>query len=120
MSTLNLSTTEEEFEGAHEAAIKHYVHGKEGGAVLDCTGFPDTYVPKGHGVILDAGTYKPQPIDGSDHAKLVGVVRSNTTVKMPSTGVMTQGTINNNALKYPFNANSLAVLKEQGIYNQVD
>ena len=33
------------------------------------------------------------------------------------TGVMTQGTINNNAVKYPFNANSLAALQALGIYN---
>lgn len=120
MSTLELSTTEEEFEGAYDAAIKHYIHGKEGGAVLDVTGFPDKYIHTGHGVILDAGVYKPQPVDGSEFAKLVGVVRSTTKAAKPSTGVMTQGTINSNATKYPFNANSLAALQVIGIYNQVD
>ncbi|MEE9408264.1 MAG: hypothetical protein V3V28_09335 [Polaribacter sp.] len=120
MSNLNLNTTEEEFEGAYDAAIKHYVHGKEGGAVLDMTGFSDAYVYKGHGIINDNGTFKPQPVDGSQYAKLVGVVRSNTKASKPSTGIMTQGTINNNAVKYPFNANSLAALQALGIYNQVD
>ncbi|WP_341215761.1 hypothetical protein [uncultured Wocania sp.] len=124
MSTLDLSTTEEEFEGAYDAAIKHYVHGKEGGLVLDLTGFTDPYIYKGHGIINDGTAqdpvYKPQPVDGSEHAKLVGVVRSNTKASKPSTGMMTQGTINSNATKYPFNANSLAALQAIGIYNQVD
>lgn len=124
MSTLNLSTTEEEFEGGYDAAIKHYVHGKEGGLVLDVAGFPDDVIHMGHGIIndgtADAPVYKPQPINGSEHAKLVGVVRSTTKKSMPSTGMMTQGTINSNATKYPFNADSLAALKAIGIYNQVD
>lgn len=120
MSEVNLSRTSEMFSDDYSVGIKHYVHGKEGGAVLDVTGFPDPYIYMGHGVINEGGVYKPQPIDGSKHDMLVGVVRSTTGVDMPSVGVMTQGTINNNALKYPFNANSLAVLKAQGIYNQVD
>lgn len=123
MSTIqDLSTTSEEFEGAYDAAIKHYVHGKEGGAVLDTTGFADSYIHTGHGVIFENDTYKPQPIDGSKDDKLVGVVRSTSKVVngTVSVGVMTQGTINNNAVKYPFNAASLAVLKGNGVYNQVD
>jgi len=124
MSELDLSITNEEFEGAYDAAIKHYIHGKEGGLVLDVTGFPDAFIYNGHGIINDgtelAPVYKPQPIDGSQDAKLVGVVRSNTNASKPSTGMMTQGTINNNAVKYPFNTASLAVLKAQGIYNQID
>lgn len=124
MATLDLSRKEEEFGDAYEVSIKHYVHGKEGGVVLDMTGFPDDVVHMGHGVINDgtasAPNYKPQPIDGSLYAKLVGVVRSTTKKSMPSTGVMTQGTINSNATKYPFNANSLSALKDLGIYNQVD
>lgn len=124
MAVLDLSTTEQEFESGYDAAIKHYIHGKEGGLVLDTTGYPDDAIYKGHGIIND-GTelvpiYKPQPIDGSQYAKLVGVVRSNTKKSKPSTGMMTQGTINSNATKYPFNANSIAALKLLGIYNQVD
>ena len=120
MSVLDLSTTSEEFHSSDSVGIKHYIHGKEGGAVLDTTGFTDVTIHAGHGVILEGGQYKPQPIDGSKDALLIGVVRSATKTSKPSTGVMTQGTINNNALKYPFNAASLAVLKGFGIYNQVD
>lgn len=118
---LDLDKTNESFSADQDGiAIKHYVHGLEGGRVLDMTGYPDDYVHEGHGVILDGSDYKPQPVDGSEHAKLVGVVRSTTRKSVPSTGVMTQGTINNAVLKYPFNANSLAQLKLQGIYNQED
>lgn len=126
MAVLDLSgSTPEEFsEGAASVGIKHYVHGKEGGAVLDATGFPDSYIYQGHGVLLDSasGDYKPQPVDGSipvDHS-LVGVVRSTTSASKPSVGVMTQGTINNNALKYPFDQASLDALQAIGIYNQPD
>lgn len=124
MKVLDLSTKTEEFGGDFDAAIKHYIHGKEGGVVLDFEGFPDNYAHIGHGII-NAGTptepnYKPQPIDGSEHAKLVGVVRSTTSKEFPATGMMTQGTINSNATKYPFNTNSLTVLKGLGIHNQVD
>jgi len=118
---LNLDKTNESFSADVDGiAIKHYIHGLEGGRALDMTGFADDYVHEGHGVILQAGVYKPQPVDGSADADLVGVVRSTTRKSVPSVGVMTQGTINNAVLKYPFNAASLAVLKLQGIYNQVD
>ena len=118
---LDLSTSSQEYGGGNDSiAIKNYIHGKEGGAVLDTTGFPDDYIYAGHGVILDSGVYKPQPVDGSEHAKLVGVVRSTTLKSKPSVGVMTQGTINNNALQYAFNTDSLAALQAIGIYNQVD
>ena len=121
MAELDLSTTSESFSAEIDGiAIKQAIHGLEGGRALDMTGFGDDYVYEGHGVILDAGAYKPQPVDGSEHAKLVGVVRSTTKKSLPSVGVMTQGTINNAVLKYAFNANSLAVLKLQGIYNQED
>lgn len=124
MTLLDLSTKKEEFGGDYDAAIKHYIHGHEGGLVLDFTGFPDKNVHKGHGII-NTGTatephYKPQPIDGSEHTKLVAVVLSTTSVDFPAAGTMTQGTINSNATKYPFNTASLAVLKDLGIHNQVD
>ncbi|WP_438423254.1 hypothetical protein [Aquimarina macrocephali] len=118
---LDLNRENESFQdGPWEVSIKHYVHGKEGGVVLDVTGFADDYICTGHGVINEGGVYKPQPIDGTKQALLVGVVRSTTRKEKPSTGVMTQGTINNNAVKYPFNTAALVVLKANGIYNQVD
>ena len=125
MAVLDLSQDEgtEYSQGIDGVAIKHYVHGKEGGAVLDTTGFPDDYIYEGHGVIKDAdGNYKPLPVDGAvpEGSALVGVVRSTTRKSKPSTGVMTQGTINNNVVKYPFNEAALTALKEIGIYNQED
>ena len=124
MALLDLSKTEETYNGGYDAAIKHYVHGKEGGVVIDFTDFPDNVMHKGHGIIKEGSDedpiYKPQPIDGSKHDKLVGVSNTTTTKSYPSTGMMTHGTINSNATKYPFNAASLKVLKEMGVYNQVD
>jgi len=117
---LDLSKTKESYFEYDGLAIKNYIHGMEAGRVLNTTGFTDENICEGHGVILDSGEYKPQPVDGSEHTKLVGVVRSTTKTSTPSVGVMTQGTINNAVLKYPFNANSLAQLKLQGIYNQED
>ena len=121
MSKLDLSTTSEAFGSANDSvAIKKYIHGKEGGTVLDTTGFSDNYIYAGHGVINENGVYKPQPTDGSKETMLVGVVRSTTRTSKPSTGVMTLGVINNNALKYPFKDASLAKLEAIGIHNQVD
>ena len=120
MGEVDLSKTSEMFADEYSVGIKHYIHGKEGGVVLDTTGFSDPYIYMGHGVIFQNGAYKPQPIDGTKHTDLVGVVRSTIKTSEKSVGVMTQGTINSNALKYPFNADSLAVLKAQGIYNQAD
>lgn len=118
---LDLNRAGEAFQdGSWEISIKHYIHGKEGGVVLDTRGFPDEYICQGHGVILERGVYFPQPVDGTKQDLLVGVVRSTTRTEKPSTGVMTQGTINNNAVKYPFSEEALAVLKTNGIYNQVD
>lgn len=124
MALLDLSTTKEVYEGGYDAAIKNYLHGKEGGLVLDFEGFPDNVVHKGHGIIND-GTedvpvYKPQPIDGSKHAKLIGVANIAIRKSFPSGGMMTHGTINSKATKYPFNKASLDVLKDLGVYNQVD
>lgn len=124
MAILDLGTTTQEFEGGYDAAIKHYIYGKSGGLVMDVTGFPDDYIYKAHGIINDGTAdepiYKPQPVDGSQHAKLVGVVMATMKKSKPSTGMMTQGTINNKATKYPFTANSLAVLKTLGIHNLED
>lgn len=100
MAEVDLSKTSEMFADEYSVGIKHYVHCKEGGAVLDTTGFTDPYIYMGHGVIYENGEYKPQPTDGSKHANLVGVVRSTTKTSEKSVGVMTQGTINSNALKY--------------------
>ena len=121
---LSQSTSVEYSEGIDGAAIKDYVHGKEGGAVLDVTGFPDAYIYEGHGVIQETatGAFKPLPVDGilpTGHT-VYGVVRSTTSAARPSTGVMTQGTINNNVVKYAFSQALLDALQAKGIYNQVD
>ncbi len=118
---VDLSNKKEEYgNGRDGIAIKKYSHGIEGGVALDCKDFPDDYICAGHGVIKEEGVYKPQPVDGSKHAFLVGVVRATTSISRPSVGVMTSGYINNAVLKYPFSADSLGKLKEEGIYNQED
>lgn len=126
MAILDLSTKEgdEYSEGLGGTAIKHYVHGIEGGVVLDVDGFDDKYIFEGHGVIQEdaSGEYKPLPVSGnipSGHT-LIGVVRSTTKTSRPATGVMTHGTINNNVVKYPFSAAQLTTLRDLGVYNQVD
>ena len=118
---VNLEGIKESFQdGSWEVSIKHYIHGKEGGVVLDTEGYEEDYIHTGHGVILEGDNYKPQPVDGTKHELLVGVVRSTTRTEKPSTGIMTQGTINNNAVKYPFSKEALKVLKTNAIHNQVD
>lgn len=126
MAVLDLSQSEatEYSEGIDGVAIKHYVHGKEGGAVLDTTGFTDKFIFEGHGVIQETatGALKPLPVNGviPEGHTIYGVVRSTTRTSKPSTGIMTQGTINNNVVKYAFDATTLEALKTIGIYNQVD
>lgn len=116
----DLSTTSNTYDTKDGIVIKNYVHGKEGGVVLDFTGFPDDIVCEGHGIILQSGDYKPQPVDGSLDTLLVGVARSHVRKEDPNCGVMTHGTINSAAAAYPFNAASLTALKTLGVYNQED
>lgn len=126
MAILDLSTVagDEYSQGIDGAAIKNYVHGIESGVVLDVTGFADAYIYEGHGVIIETATseYKPLAVDGVIPAAhtLVGVVRSTTRTSHPATGVMTHGTINNNVVKYPFSAAQITLLRDLGVYNQVD
>lgn len=126
MAILDLSTVagDEYSQGIDGTAIKNYVHGKESGAILDVTGFADAYIYEGHGILIETATgeYKPQPVDGSITAghTLVGVNRSTTLTSKPAVGIMTHGTINNNVVKYAFDAASLAALQALGVYNQVD
>jgi hypothetical protein len=126
MAILDLSTVAgvEYSEGIDGTAIKHYVHGIEGGGVLNVTGFADAVIYEGHGVIREdsTGEYKPLPTTGTIPAShtLVGVVRSTTLASKPAVGIMTQGTINNNVVKYPFSAANLLLLKAEGVYNQID
>ncbi|CAL67393.1 hypothetical protein [Christiangramia forsetii] len=122
MAVLDLSVEEQKeySEGIDGVAIKKHIHGLEGGAVLNMTGFPDRFIFEGHGVIREDGEFKPQPVDGAKGALLVGVVRSTTRTAKPSTGVMTGGYFNNEVVKYKFNQNSLDALKALGIYNQPD
>ena len=126
MAILDLSTVagDEYAQGIDGTAIKHYVHGIESGVVLDATGYADKYIYEGHGVIQETATgeYKPLPISGTLPAghTLVGVVRSTTRTSHPATGVMTHGTINNNVVLYPFSEAQLLLLRDLGVYNQVD
>ncbi|MDY8137567.1 hypothetical protein [Aquimarina sp. 2201CG5-10] len=117
---LDLTTTKNDYEAFDGIVIKNYVHGKEGGVVLDFTGFPDDVVFEGHGIIKDGSDFKPQPVDGSQSSLLVGVARSTTLKSHPSSGLMTHGTINSAAAKYPFNAASITALKGLGVHNQED
>jgi len=126
MAVLDL-TQEEQTEysaGIDGVAIKNYVDGKEGGAVLDVTGFTDVFIFEGHGVIQETATgeFKPLPVGGAIPAghTIYGVVRSTTRTSKPSTGVMTNGTINNNVVKYKFNQAALDALQTIGVYNRVD
>lgn len=122
MAVLDLSVEDQKeySQGIDGVAIKKYIHGLEGGAVLNVTGFTDRFIFEGHGVIRENDEFKPQPVDGTKHALLVGVVRSTTRTEKPATGVMTGGCINNEVVKYKFNQSSLDALQKLGIYNQPD
>lgn len=120
MAVLDLTQSNSTYDAYDGIVVKNYLHGKEGGAVLDFTGFPDDVVYEGHGIIKVGENYLPQPVDGSLHTSLVGVARSTTRKSHPSSGVMIHGTINSAAAKYPFNANSIAALAAIGVHNSED
>jgi len=116
----DLGVTSTNYETLDGVVVKNYVHGIEGGVVIDFTEFPNDFAGEGHGVIKSGSDYKLQPIDGSLDNQLVGVLRSHVTKKSPSGAVMTNGTINSAAAQYPFNRASLTALRTLGVYNQED
>ena len=79
-----------------------------GGKVLDTTGFSDTVISAGQGVIQEDGTenYKPLPTTGTIPAghTAVGVVIGSVLTKYPAVGVMIRGKVNENAAKYTYSA----------------
>lgn len=92
-----------------------------GGKVLDTTGFSDTYIVAGHGVIQEDGTdnYKPLPA-GNDAAipvghTAVGVVIATVLTSKPAVGVMQHGVVNNAATKYSLSAAFQAATQTGGL-----
>jgi hypothetical protein len=123
MGTLDLKNTETSYgNGNSGIVIKKYIHGLEGGRVLDWTDYPEDWIQEGHGIMVENGNYRPLPITGRVTAGYVmaGVARSLTTKENPSTGVMTMGVINTNALKYSISATELGQLQALGVQTQAD
>jgi hypothetical protein len=75
-----------------------------GGATLDVTGFADATIQAGHVIIKENGEFKPQPIDGTKEALAVGILTVSIETAKPEAAIMTRGTVNEGALKYPINA----------------
>lgn len=124
MGVLDLTKNSEDFgNGNSGIVVKKYIHGLEGGRVLDWADYPEDFIQEGHGIMVDAnGVYRPLPITGrvTSGFTMAGVARSLTTKKSPSTGVMTMGVINPNALKYPISSSETAELQTLGVQTQVD
>lgn len=75
-----------------------------GGRSLNVVGFAPTVINAGHVVILEAGEYKPQPVDGSKDTLAVGIVTGSVLTSKADVAIMTRGTVNEGALVYPINA----------------
>lgn len=81
-----------------------------GGRTLDTTGFTDAAIQSGHLVIVETATgiYKPMPVSGAAYASLPtghtyeGVVISTVPTTDPFVGIMYDGTVNPNTVKYPY------------------
>ena len=110
MAELNLNGTsvgyDEDFDDS--IIIVQNDYGKPAGVVLDTTGFTDTYIVAGHGVIQQDGTenYKPLPTTGAIPAghTAVGVTIATVLTSKPAVGLMLHGVVNNAATKYTLNA----------------
>ena len=87
-----------------------------GGRTLDVTGFPDTTISAGHVIILEAGEYKPQPIDGTKDTLAVGILTVSILTAKPEAAIMTRGTVNEVPLAYPINALTKAALGDRIAY----
>lgn len=75
-----------------------------GGRTLDVTGFADATIQAGHVIILEAGEFKPQPVDGTKDTLAVGILTVSVETAKPEAAIMIRGTVNEGALKYPINA----------------
>ena len=87
-----------------------------GGRTLDVTGFAPTTISAGHVIILQAGEYKPQPIDGTLDTLAVGILTVSILTAKPEAAIMTRGTVNEVPLAYPINAATKTALGERIAY----
>lgn len=99
--------------------IRHVYETKVGGVTLDTTGFPDTTIESGHLVIFNSttGVYKPMPLTGTPLAydslpsgfAYFGFVIATVLKSSPFVGVVTRGSVNPAAFKYPITSIASAV-----------
>ena len=99
--------------------IRHVYETKVGGVTLDVTDFPDATIESGHLVIFNSttGVYKPMPITGTPLAygslpsgfAYFGFVIATVLKSSPFVGVVTRGSVNPAAFKYPITSIASAV-----------
>lgn len=107
MAVLNLSGTPESVDTTNDSiVIMKMIDDINGGVVLDTTGWSDSVISAGQGVIIETATgkYKPLPSTGVIPAShtAVGVVIGSVLTAYPAVGVMIRGKVNEEAAKYPF------------------
>lgn len=109
MAELSLSDSATSVDSTNDSiVIMKMIDDVTGGKVLDTTGFTDSVISAGQGVIQENGTenYKPLPVNGVIPAShtAVGVVIGSVLTSQPAVGVMIRGKVNENAAKYPYSA----------------
>lgn len=109
MPKVNLTTEQNEILAAKDGiVIRNFIHGLEGGRVLDTTGYTAETIPAGVVVITDGnGTYKPLlPSSGSytlpSGYSYVGIVACTVLTSKPAVSVMTMGAVNDAAAPYVY------------------
>lgn len=92
-----------------------------GGKVLDTTGFADTHIVAGHGVIIETATGEYKPLPAGDDAAIpvghtaAGVVIATVLTSKPAVGVMQHGVVNNAATKYSLSSAFQAATQTAGL-----
>ena len=112
VATLNRQT-ESFADGMDNIVIANYLDGIRGGRTLNLTDFAGEVVKAGHLIIKEtsSGDYKPMPVSGDSYATLpsghtyAGFLVASITKRNPFAGIMTNGTVNINAV--PFKMTSI-------------
>lgn len=107
MAELNISESPTSVDSTNDSiVIMKMIDDIPGGKVLDTTGFSETVIQAGQGVIQEDGTdnYKPLPVDGVIPAShtAVGVVIGSVLTSQPAVGVMIRGKVNEQAAAFPY------------------
>ena len=97
--------------------IKRILDVKEGGVIVDTTGYTEDVISAGHIVISLNGVYKLMPVSGTafdtlpENAVYEGFVVATTPTAYPAVGVLIRGTVNPAVLPYTATTAQLAAIK---------